>query len=820
MFSVVEIIKFYKGSKNIFFLSLLLSSCTLTRNNPQNKPFLFKTSIDLKGGKFTPDERNMAKLRLSAQLDDSAKVLGHDFLFLIHYIDNPPVYDTANSYLSARNMIGSMHHLGYYQAKDSITIDTVKTTVLKRHWFKFSIEKQHRVIVKYFIEAGNPTLIDTMSYDFTKPDLELLAEQTTKESLVAIGAPVNKANVLGEISRLVELYRNNGYYKFSPDDLKMRGDTTILSLTTISDDPFENIRLLAEANEKKNKPTIKLSMILNPLGDSLRLQKFQINKVYIYPDYNISDTPGNKNYVEEALKKSSYIIRYHKKLFRNSFLVRNMDFKSGDLYRQESYAKTISNFSKAGVWQNVNIQTIESKDSIGKLDMILQMIPQKKYGFEANIEASYSANSNLNSATAIGTAGNLIGTALNFSLQNRNIHQEGIKMTHALRLGYEFNLNPKQANRTINSNELSYTNTISFPRLLGAINLLPHNWFNKGKLVTQQSFINFNPSYTKRIDLFNMLSTGIAFGNEWSNKINRKNILKFPNIEYSYLYNQSDSFAKILRNNSYLNYSYNTALIIGSSYNYSSTKINPKHPDRQHSIRTNIEESGILLGRLKVFKKQLRQYVKADAEYTYAITHPKSARVFRVFLGVGVPLENNDSASLPFFKQYYEGGPNSMRGWPIRGIGPGAKPLAPLNSFAFNDRTGDIRFEANAEYRHDLFQVIPNTLILKWALFADIGNVWNFRNTKTGGGYDNLQFKFNKVYQQLGADVGTGFRFDFNYFIIRLDLGFRVKRPDIVLNNGWQIPDITIQNLFKGSAVNKEWRNENFNFTFGLSYPF
>lgn len=820
MFSVVEITKLLKGLKNIFFLSLLVSSCTLTRNNPQNKPFLFKTSIDLKGGKFSSDEKNLARLRLNAQLDDSAKVVGHDFLFLIHYIDNPPAYDTGYTFLSARNMLGSMHHLGYYQAKDSIQIDTVKRTILKRHGLKFKIERQQRVTVKYIIDAGNPTLIDTMSYNLSKPDLETLAVKTKSESLVLIGAPVNKGNVLGEISRLVELYRNNGYYKFSADDLKMRGDTTILSLTTISNDPFENIRLLAEANEKANKPTIKLSMILNPLGDSLRLQKFYINKVYIYPDYNSTDTLGGKNYTEDSTRKNRFFIRYHKKLFRNSFLARNMEFKSGDLYRQESYAKTISNFSKSGIWQNVNIQTVESKDSIGRLDMIIQMIPQKKYGFEANAEASYSANSNLNSATAIGSAGNLIGTAINFSLQNRNIHQEGIKMTHALRLGYEFNLNPKQANRTINSNELSYTNTISFPRLLGAINLLPRNWFNKGKLVTQQSFININPSYTKRIDLFNMLSTGIAFGNEWSNKINRKNVLKFPNIEYSYLYNQSDSFAKILRNNSYLNYSYNTALIIGSSYSYSSTYVNPKHTDRQHSIRTNLEESGILLGRLKVFKKQLRQYIKADAEYTFAITNPKSARVFRVFLGVGVPLENNDSASLPFFKQYYEGGPNSMRGWPIRGIGPGAKPLALLNSFAFNDRTGDIRFEANAEYRHDLFQIIPNTLILKWALFADIGNVWNFRNTKPGGGYDNLQFKFKNVYQQLGADVGTGFRFDFNFFILRLDLGFRVKRPDVLLNNGWQLPDVTIANLFNGSAGNKEWRNENFNFTIGLSYPF
>ena len=817
---MVEKTKFLNGLKNIIFLGLLLSSCTSTRFTQQNKPFLFKTSIDLKGGNFNSDERSLAKQRLYAQLDDSAKVVINDFLFVFHFVYKPAAYDTAYTFLSARNMIGSMHHLGYYQAKDSVVIDTTKHTAFKSHWFKFRLEKQKRVTVKYIVTAGNPTLIDTVSYTIRKPDLQKLADSTKKESLLVEKTPVSKANVLGDVSRMVDLYRNNGYYKFSADDLKVTGDTSILSLTTVSDDPFQNILLLAEANEKRNMPTIKLSMILNPLGDSLRLQKFRINKVYIYPDYNNTDTIGDKNHLQDTTKKTGYLINYHKKLFSNSFLSRNMDFKKGDLYKQESYAKTISNFSKTGVWQNINIQTVESKDSIGKLDMIVQMIPAKKFGFEANVEASYSANSNTNSATVAG-AGNLFGLSTNFSLQNRNIHQEGIKMTHAIRAGVELNTKTQQANRIINSNELSYTNTITFPRLLGPINLLPKSWFNKGKLVTQQSFINFNPSYTKRIDLFNLFSTGIAFGNEWSNKINRKNVIKFPNIEYSYLYNQSDSFATILRNNSYLKYSYNTALIIGSSYSYSTRHINKRHPSRSSSFRGNIEESGLLLGRLKVFKKQLRQFIKIDGEYTFAMNKAKSARVLRAFLGVGIPLENNDSASLPFFKQYFSGGPNSMRGWPIRGIGPGARPILPIsqNSTTFNDRTGDIRFEVNAEYRHDLFPV-GNIFIVKWALFTDIGNVWNFRNTSPGTTIDSLQFKFKDLYKQLGADVGTGFRFDFNYVVLRFDLGFRVKRPDILKNDGWQIPEITFKNLFGASPANKEWRNQNFNFTIGLSYPF
>lgn len=804
--------------KNIFFLSILLASCTIPRKVPQNKPFVFKNTIDVNGGDFSNDQRSSLKQKLFGQLDDSSKTNIKDFLFFFHFIKQPPAYDSGYASVSAKNIRGSMLHLGYYGAKVSFEADTT------------NVGDQQRVHVKYTVDAGNPTLIDTMSYRLKKPELQELAISTQEKALLVQGEPVTKAGVLGEISRLVELYRNYGYYKFTSDDLKLRGDTTIEALTNISDDPFENLQLLEEANRQKDKPTIKLAMILNPVGDSIRLRKYYINKIFIYPDYNEADATNSAPYIEDTTRNGNYIIRYHKKLFRNSFLVRNMTIKNGEIYRLDEYNKTLGNFSKTGVWQNANIQIVESKDSVGKIDMIVQLLPAKKFGFEANIEASYSANSNTNNAS-IANAGNLLGLSTNVSLQNRNVGKSGTKMTHALRAGIELNLSSQQgSNRKLNSNELSYTNTISFPRLIGPIRYLNRN----KKLLSQQTFINIVPAYTNRINLFNQLSASIAFGNEWSLKSNRKNIFKLPNVEYSYLYNQSDSFRKTLDSNSYLRYSFNTALVIGTSYGYTSTYINPKHPERQRSFRWNIEESGLLLGRFGLFKKDLRQFVKTDVEYTFVIAQNSTSRIFRAFVGVGIPVARGDS-SLPFFKQYFAGGANSMRAWPIRGIGPGAKPLAGYNSLALNDRTGDVRLEVNGEFRYNIVQLIPNSLALKGALFVDVGNVWNFRNTNPNGGTDSLQFKFSNLYKQLGVSAGTGFRLDFNYFLIRFDLGLRFKRPDLAKDNGWQIPNVNFNNLFgrgeqvpdpliPGKTINDEryriWRYQNFNFTIGLSYPF
>ena len=804
-----------KYLKNLFFLSLLLSACTFPRKYQKNKPFLYQSSIEVIGGNFTKDQRISLKQKLYGQLDDSAKVTPKDFLFVLHFINRPPVYDSTYSTLSANSMKGAMVHQGYYSAAVHYKIDTI---------FK---HKQQRITVKYMVDAGNPTLIDTLRYQIQHTELQQLAVENSNKSFIIKGNPVSRVEILSEINRLVELYRNNGYYQFTLNDLKLRGDTTIAALTNILDDPFENLQLLAEANQKKDQPTVKLAFILNPGADSARLKKYYIDSVIIYPDFTAADVTNPAKYKEEM--QGGFLIRYHKKLFNNSLLLRNMYLNSGDVYSQENYSKTISNFSKSGVWQNTNIQIEPTKDSAGKINLIVQLLPAKRFGFEANVEASYSANSNTNNAI-VANAGNLLGLSTNVSLQNRNVGKSGTKMTHALRAGIELNLNGQQgSNQKLNSNELSYTNTISLPRLLGPINLI----FPNKKLISQQTFINVVPSYTNRINLFNQLSTSAAFGNEFtsSEHPNRKHLFKLLNIEYSYLYNQSDSFKKTVELNPYLRYSFNTALVMGLlNYSYSSTFINPKKLNRQRIFRWNIEESGLVFGRIGLFKKELRQFIKTDVEYTFKVENQKSSSIFRAFAGIGIPTSNAET-SLPFFKQYFSGGANSMRGWPIRGIGPGAKPLAAYNSLSLNDRTGDVRLEINGEYRYDIAPIIPNSLTLKGALFIDAGNVWNLKNTRVGGGSDSLQFNFSRLYQQLGVTAGTGFRFDFNYFLIRFDLGFRFKRPDIIKNNGWQIPNITLRNLLtKGEQVeiapgvyafsNQLWRYENFNFTIGLSYPF
>jgi outer membrane protein insertion porin family len=816
--------RLFQQLRNIFFLALVLSSCIVPKKYQKDKPFVTSNSFEVKGGNFNRDELIALKSRLNAQLDDSSKINVVDHYFIRHVYNKPAVFDTASAAKSAKNMQSSMFHLGYYRAKAFYKADTTKKN------------DQIRVHVKYTVEPGKPTLIDTINYYLKKPDLQQLANENMSKSLLEEEKPVTKAAVLGEINRLIELYKNNGYYKITPEELKMRGDTSLEALTSVSDDPFEQLRLFAEAQQKKDSPKIKLAVVLNPPADSNKLKKYYINNIYILPDYRPGDSLTDPT-LTERVTNSLYIIRYHTRKFRSIFLSRLMLLKKGELYKQSTFYKTLNNYSRAGVWQSANIEIVEVKDndSIKKINLIVQLIPAKQFSREAGIETNFSATSNTNNVTA-ANSGNLLGLSGNVSLTNRNVRKEGIKMITSLSAGVELNLKSFKTNTSniINSNDLSLSNTGIIPRFI----LLPKWVTNSKHVVAPETFYNITGSYVNRISLFNLQSTNLAIGYSFKNRRNAQWVVKPLNIEFTRLFNQSPEFDAILTNNPFLRYSFNTALVAGASFGYSSTHINSKHTNRQHTFKINVEESGfpliplpVPLRKLNILNTYLRQYLKSDIEYTFSTTRTKSAFVFRTFAGVGIASKKD--TTLPFFKQYFGGGSNSMRGWPVRGIGRGSQPLAPYGTNKFNDRTGDLQFETNLEYRFDIAQLIPNTLILKQAFFIDIGNVWNLRNSKPNGNLDSAQFKAKNFWKELGVNAGTGFRLDFNYVILRFDFGFRFKRPELSdINNGWKVPPLSFSDVLpkifsKGRVVNgvnneeyRRWRYENFNFTIGINYPF
>ncbi|MDE3212420.1 MAG: BamA/TamA family outer membrane protein [Bacteroidota bacterium] len=788
---------------------LILPGCTIIRKYQKNTPFVFRTNIKLIAPDLSNDDKEAVNSKLNTQLADSAKVVTKDVAFVLHYITRPPVFDTNAVIQSASNMKNSMINLGYYSPRVEYTFDTT----LHR-------KGQIRITTNYTVIAGKRTLIDTLAYHFKIPQLEQLAEESKSESPLQKNTPVTKTAIQLETGRLVDLFRNNGYYKFTADDIRVAGDTTIEALTSVSDDPFEQLQLLSQANERRNKPTIKLTYLLNEDGDSSRLKKYYINNIYLLPDYQ----PG-ENYKDSSLKthvSPNYITRYHRKLFQFNLPSTYFYMKKGDVFSQSDYLKTINGLYKLGAWEAPNIDIIERKDT-NLLDMVIPLVPLKKYAFEGNVELSYSANTS--NALVTNNNGNLMGVSGNLSITNRNLWKVGARMTNAITAGVEFNTSQRNSNGTfINSKEIGYTNSILFPKFI-----TPFRGLNHKKLLTQQTFLTGNVSQINRVDFFNQQILTIALGYNWTKSNKHLWSYKPFNFDYHRIYNRSHSFDSTLLAYPFLRYSFNTALVMGQSLSYTSARANPKNPHLVSTFKANMEESGLIWSFLKsrnknaldgnFFNRYLKDFIKTDVEYTYTINRPKSALALRAYGGVGIPLSKSDT-TLPFFKQFFGGGPNSMRGWPVRGIGVGGQALAPYSNGLFNDRTGDIQLEGNAEYRFNVAPLFANAVFFRMALFTDIGNIWNFKNTQPMGGYDTTQFKFRNLYKQLGVSSGVGFRFDFTYFLIRFDVAFRFKRPDVLLNDGWQMPAITPRHLLGSSQDDRIWRYENFNATIGIDYPF
>lgn len=801
---------------------LLLSGCWVVRKYP-NKPFAYANKINLTIENVPSDEKKLIESRLSTQIDDSSKPVAKGKF--LHKILTYPAFDTTSVNASMSSMRTTMWYLAYFSPRVTYKLDTVKKG------------SQLRVTTTYNVIAGKRTLIDTFAYLLADTALQKLALQTKKESPLQPNTPITKIAVQTENARLVELFRNKGYYKFTPDDLRVTGDTTIEALTTVTDDPFEQLALLAQANEKRNKPTIKLGMVLN--SDSTRFKRYYIDSIYILPDY----VPGD-SYLDSSLNRQTVgniNLRYHSPLFFYKLFPGRVAFKKGALYNQEDYYNTINNFYKVGVWESPSIDIIEKADT-NLLDIVIKMIPVKRYGFEGGFEVSYSANSSATNVISSTNSGNLLGVAANLSLLDRNLWHRAVRMTHALRAGIELNTSQKNSNGSlINSNELSYSNSMFIPKIAWPLSkILPINL--KRKLLNKQTFVNVNLAQINRIEFFNQQGLNLAYGYKFSKRVSATNVFRLFNLDFRRIYNTTERFDQTLDSFPFLRYSFNTALVTGMSFSRVYTYTNQKHPKRSNVTRFNIEESGLTWAALiKNFagnnkenfaSKYLKEYIKVDMEYVHTWSYVRSAVAIRFFGGLGIPLTKSDT-TLPFFKQYYGGGPNSMRGWPVRGIGVGGQPLSPYNTRNFNDRTGDIQLEGNIEYRFNyLRRPLFNVVSLKGALFADIGNIWNVKNTKSDGSADTTQFpffakqsnKFTNFYKQLGVSAGTGIRLDFNYFVLRFDLGFRFKRPDITRNDGWQNPfsgpgDI-ISHIFSTTGDNKRWRYENFNFTIGVDYPF
>lgn len=732
----------------VLALMVINSSCTVVRQYPKGRPFAFSTDVKLENVKLSPGKKIQLRDALANQVDDSLQIRKVLTLRLRYRLTQPPVFDTIYIGRSKTFMNGLLNSQGYFypQIKDTFWIDTVKKNNPRK--------TQYRAYTRFTVNPGNPLRYDSVGYDLQTPALQQLAQQHVNGSLVKKNEQYSIQDISNEIDRLLNIYRDNGYYKITREDLYAEHDTVVAALIDPGLDPFEQFELLDSLSRKVREPTINVVLKQRIPKDSTHLKPYTWGKVNVYPDRQlIEEDPAP---VPDTVVINSFTIFPNTVRFKNSFIARNVSIKPGTLYRQSDYFKTINTFTNLGAWQQVDINLRERSDSSRVLDADVMLYPAKKQSLNVDLETSRNASDAF-------TQGNLFGIGLNLGVRNRNGFRESISSSSNVRFGVELGPN------IIQTVQASFAHSIYVPRFI-----FP---FNPFKLNQPRTIINFNTAYTDRRLFFDARSLNASWGYDLT--IKNKNIqYSLLNFEYTDV-NGGDSLKNIRDSFPTL---FNDGMIISNILSY--TTANSKE-NKLGVFKARLESSGALTGLIKTLELgALRRFVRLDLEYKYLISQTNSAWAFRIFGGYGYvygKTKDGDEVNLPFFKAYSGGGPYSMRAWAVRRLGPGSSDVFEGER---TDRFGDMKLEGNVEFRFDIGTIFG--IKVKSALFTDLGNIWGKTIRPSGERLDSTEFKLGRLYQDLAVGTGTSLRFDFDFFLIRLDWAYQVKNPIFAKeNDGW-----------------------------------
>ena len=703
-------------------------------------------------------------------------------------VERPVIFDTSLVMRSVRNMKDYLYTQGFFYAKINEKLKI----------------KHRKEYVTYNITAGKNYKINKVNYFIGDSVIANLVRDHEEESILHPGLDFKYNMMVDERSRITALLRNNGYYKFTQENINFYNgiDTVDKSQFQNAESPFKGIVNYESAHKNGHQQsTVDLDMYIQIVDDSEAFKKFRIGSVCIYPDFkslaDLTDSAMNKDTI------GSVCFRYHNKFVHNHVLYDHIYLDPGNVYSQADYDKTISKLTELGIFQYPKIIPYENRSGQDSIDYDIFLNKSKKHDLSTNYELSTGSTYSL-------------GNSLSFNFRDRNLLKGANLLTIGVNGGLETSYDDNTGKNIFEHFSLitkyyGVNASIDFPKFLAPVastlfdnSSLPHTIIEGGENVMD------------RVGLFTLLNTSAKFTYSWHQSQNIiwtfspafVNIIHVP-VETPYFI---DSF---LDKNIYLKNSYKENFIEGENISFTFDNMIKKRNRNYSFIKLSIEEAGGILGGLNqlgaalndLYKIQYAQYTKFDFDARHYFTFGHDMVAMRFYGGVGIPYGQSDA--LPYIKQYFAGGPYSLRGWRIRTLGPGSYFDNNPNSSQV-DLTGDIKLEYNAEYRFPIAPLYGDAIKMNGAFFMDAGNIWLARSDPNNPGGN---FTFNTLGQDIAADIGVGTRFDIESFLtLRVDVAMPVKKPYILTNSGWVFDQI--------SPNDPTWRANNIIFNISIGYPF
>ena len=647
----------------------------------------------------------------------------------------PVVYDSIKAEASRSAMERYLFTQGYFHAE----VDLKPVT------------RNRRTVVNYEVHPSAPYRIHSFELPAVEGDsLRMLLKSASDETLIHPGDRFDSEVLDSERKRLETLARRHGYYAFNRDYLSYRVDTT------------------------RSDRTVDIEMDIKPVVSYMLLDSLIVlehSKYWVKSVTFLLDVPVTALRYDGTLDISGYdstsyrgygFIFKDRPFISESVLTGSCFIAPGDRYDSPDVERTYNRLNKLKILQYLNIRFVEnhSAKADGKwLDCLIFVSSGDANTVSFEIEGT-------NSAGDLGVAGSAIYTQANMA-------HRGHELSVSLRGAYE-------ALSSVSSSYFEYGGEVSYTLPTFAFPFLSRE---KRKSVDAQTSFQLGYNNVSRPE-FERATASASMKYSW-NKPQFNHTLSPVDISLVSMGYVDPAFEEqYLKPGSYMLYSYQDQLMVRMRYGllYSTLPFGKRTDNSSYrTFRFNVEESGNLMslivpafadpsadGQYTVAGVPYSQFVRGDFEYVRNLPLSDRLRLtYRAGLGIGFPYGN--SQALPFERRFYAGGANSLRGWSVRSLGPGAYSSSD-NAINFMTQSGDLKFDLSFELRHKWFGIFEG------GYFIDFGNVWTLTG-KEGAEHPEGAFHWDSFYEQIACSIGLGVRVNVKFFVFRVDAGMKVYDP-------------------------------------------
>ncbi len=655
--------------------------------------------------------------------------------FLRRIGEAPVVYDSVQAERSRSNIEAAIRNMGYLQA------DVDRKELVKKRKMKLALT----------VNAGPCYFVDKIERQIDDQVIDSIVASSWQESLLFRGMPLDINRLDAERSRITALLQNTGFYRFNKNFISFEADTSVTNHFVVL--------------------TMHIPLYRARPEDTLTVHpRYYLRDVNYLIDFDVSALYSDSSNIESIGDNYRFVYKKRPPL-RPAFLLAKTELQPHMLFNEASVQGTYSNLSQLSAVLGTNVAVEQVATSSDSLDAFVSVMTAKRHGLSAALEGTNSAGD--------------LGAAVSLGYQNRNLFRRSALASLKLRGAFEA-IKGLEGYNDQNYIEYSAEVNLNFPEFMFPFLSRRFRHTVKAQSIASVMFDSQDrPEFHRRV-------LTAAWRYRWT-RMNQQlqHRVDLADLNYVFMPWISETFRREYlsdngNRNAVLRYNYENLFIMRWGYNFyftslPSTAQGTSYGQNAYSVRLGVETAGNLLYGLSnllngqhsnlldaytLFNIAYAQYVKFDFDYAKSFRFDeRNSLALHAAFGAAFPYGN--SRVLPYEKRYFSGGANSVRGWSVRGLGPG--------SFSGSDgrvdfirQTGDIKLDLSAEWRTHLFWKLDG------AAFIDAGNIWTLRNYEEQPGG---QFRFDTFWRQIAAAYGLGVRLNFGYFILRLDGAMKAINP-------------------------------------------